>query len=148
VLKECTGSTKQRVAFTPAAKPPTGVTVKLECLNETQSLAKNRTDVASGDQPTIGDPCEMVMRNSQTLRGDEACIVRLSAPTDRFPDGNDTSMFCHPENNVCVLRCETNADCPAAWVCDDREETLASTADQGGNGRKICVNPTCGDQNK
>ncbi|MDD9932494.1 MAG: hypothetical protein OXT09_02760 [Myxococcales bacterium] len=134
VQKECTGDSKQRVAFTPAAKPPTGVTVKLECLNETQSLADNRTDVQTGiEQPSVGDPCDNVMRNSQVLMGDEACLVRLAN------GDNDDTMFCHPGLNVCVLSCSTDADCPAAWVCDTRQDTLDSAGDA------ICVNPTCGD---
>jgi hypothetical protein len=49
-------------------------------------------------------------------------------------------MFCHPEHQVCVLGCATNADCPPAWICDQRGETLAMT-----NDRAFCVNPTCGD---
>ena len=78
VKKECTGETKQRIAFSPKAKPPTGVTVKLECLNETQSLANTRTDIATNlMQPAIGDPCDMVQLNGQTLSGDAACQVRL-----------------------------------------------------------------------
>lgn len=140
VQSECTGETQQRVAFTPAAKPPTGVTVKLECLNETQSLAQNRTDIDTRtEQPKIGDPCEMVIRNGQTLMGDAACAVRLS-------NGEmDGSMFCHQKFNVCVKSCSTSAaDCPAAWVCDTRPETLAATATDGDNGRAYCVNPTCG----
>jgi hypothetical protein len=144
VLSECTSyETKQRVAFTPDAKPPTGVTVKLECLNETQSLAQNRVDIATGiDQPTIGDPCEEIMRNGNTLRGNEACLVRLA-------DGsNDDSMICHPDLNVCVLTCSTTSDCPAAWVCDERPETLAATSESGENGPAICVNPTCGDSSE
>jgi hypothetical protein len=141
VETECPGETQQRVAFTPAAKPPTGVTVKLECLNETQSLAQNRTDIATGiEQPKIGDPCEEVVRNGQTLMDDAACLVRLA-------DGTmDDGMICHPELNVCVLKCDTTFDCPAAWVCDERPETLAATSPDGtGNGPAICVNPTCGD---
>jgi hypothetical protein len=141
VLTECTAyETKQRVAFTPNAKPPTGVTVKLECLNETQSLAQNRVDILSGvEQPKIGDPCEEVMRNGMTLRGNEACLVRLANGM------NDDSMICHPDLNVCVQTCSTGIDCPAAWVCDSRPETLAATSESGENGPAICVNPTCGD---
>jgi hypothetical protein len=52
----------------------------------------------------------------------------------------DTRMFCHKELNVCVLSCETDADCPAAWVCDNRDESVMSAGD-----KKFCVNPTCGD---
>jgi hypothetical protein len=143
VARECTGDTKQRVAFTPAAKPPTGVTVKLECLNETQSLARNRTDVdTSSVQPTIGDPCKDVMRNGVRVTGDNACAVRLANGM------MDTNMLCHPKLNVCVLSCSTAADCPAAWVCDNRPETLAGTVRGADNGTAICTNPTCGDSSK
>ena len=144
VLTECTAyETKQRVAFTPNAKPPTGVTVKLECLNETQSLAQNRVDILSGvEQPKIGDPCEEIMRNGMTLRGNEACLVRLAN------NMNDDSMICHPDLNVCVQTCSTGTDCPAAWVCDSRPETLAATSETGENGPAICVNPTCGDSSE
>jgi hypothetical protein len=147
VTMECTGTTKQRVAFTPNAKPPTGVTVKLECLNERQSLADNRVDVQT-NQPKIGDSCDEVMINGRIVDGDAACEVRLLQPNSDFPDGVDKSMFCHPKQNVCVLRCQTSANCPAAWVCDDRMSTLAETADSGGNGRAICINPTCGDSSR
>ena len=71
-------------------------------MNETQSLAQNRVDIATNiEQPKIGDPCEEIIRNGETLMGNEACLVRLS-------DGNnDDSMFCHPDLNVCVLTCST-----------------------------------------
>jgi hypothetical protein len=141
VKKECTGETKQRIAFSPKAKPPTGVTVKLECLNETQSLANTRTDIATNlMQPSVGDPCDSVQLNGQTLSGDAACQVRLNKPTKKWPDQIDKSMFCHPQLNVCVLQCNTSADCPPAWVCDTRADTKKSA----GN-RALCVNPTCGD---
>ncbi|MDH5675305.1 MAG: VWA domain-containing protein [Myxococcales bacterium] len=141
VMKECTGDEKQRVAFTPKAKPPTGVTVKLECLNEAQTLADNRTDVTPGiEQPSVGDPCKDVVINGREVTDDAACAVRLADGTD------DTTMFCHPKLNVCVRSCSTDADCPAAWVCDDRGPTLSETADPETrpNGSPICVNPTCG----
>jgi hypothetical protein len=134
--------TKQRVAFNGAnGRPPTGVVVKLECLNEAQHLPNTRTDIATTTtQPTIGDACDQVMRGGQMLSGDVACAVQLRAPSTRWPDMIDRSMFCHHELNVCVLGCNTDADCPPAWVCDARAETRAQT----GN-RKLCVNPTCGE---
>jgi hypothetical protein len=49
-------------------------------------------------------------------------------------------MICHPELNVCVLTCSSDSDCPAAWVCDGRDKTKASSG-----GPAICVNPTCGE---
>ena len=63
------------------------------------------------------------MLNGQTLSGDAACQVRLNKPTKKWPDGIDKSMFCHPQLNVCVLACNTSADCPPAWVCDTRADT-------------------------
>ena len=140
VQKDCSAATPQRVAFTPAAKPETGVTVKLECLNETQSLANTRTDLRSQIyQPSVGSKCDEFVvptgysNAGMTLMGAQACEVTLQ-------DGSkDTGMFCHPELNLCVLLCSTDADCPAAWVCDSREVTVT------GAGQPVCVNPTCGD---
>lgn len=132
---ECTGSSKQRIAFTDDAAPPNGVTVSLECLNETQTLTNTRTDLKPNtQQPSVGDPCQDRILNMVTVSGDKACEISLN-------NGKvDNSMFCHPQLNVCVLGCNTSADCPAAWVCDDREETKAASG-----GKQICVNPTCGD---
>jgi hypothetical protein len=148
VMKSCTGAGgKQRISFTAMAKPPTGVTVRLECLNQRQSLSNSRTDIMTGiDQPTVGVGCQKVVLNGLTLSGDAACEVKLNKPTQKWPDGADKSMFCHPTLNLCVLSCSTDADCPAAWVCDDRPETLKATQRTGhANGTPICVNPTCGD---
>jgi hypothetical protein len=142
----------QRVAFTAQASPPTGVTVKLECLNETQSLAQNRVDIlTSTKQPKIGDPCGQsgAAGAGAAANDDEACAVRLAAPNATWTDGIDRSMFCHPKRNVCVQTCTTSSECPAAWVCDDRAETLVETAEPGvrDNGSPYCVNPTCGGSN-
>jgi hypothetical protein len=135
------GNEKQRIAFQgPNGRPPSGVVVKLECLNETQRLANTRTDiVTSAKQPEIGDACDQVTGMDVAAR-DAQCAVQLLEPTTRFPNMIDTSMFCHPQLNVCVLGCDTGADCPAGWVCDDRAETRAQTGM-----RNMCVNPTCGD---
>jgi hypothetical protein len=135
VKKECKTIPQQRIAFTPASKPPTGVTVKLECLNETQSLAESRPNILEG-QPSIGDPCKDVIVNGSLMTDDPACHVRLQGQA--MPD---TSMFCHDDLNVCVLGCNTDADCPAAWVCDTRADSVMGA----GQDRKFCVNPTCGD---
>jgi hypothetical protein len=124
----------QRVAFSKAASPPNGVTVKLECVDETQHLAQRRVDLAEGRQPAIGDSCEDVERAGQRVSGDAACSLTLASGQP------DTHMFCHPDHQVCVLGCATTADCPPAWVCDQRQETLAVTGS-----RAFCVNPTCGD---
>jgi hypothetical protein len=137
-----TSKTKQRIAFNGQdGKPPTGVTVKLECLNETQSLANSRTDIeTSYEQPEVGDACDMAMINGRAVPREEACNVRLTKPNKKWMDGIDRSMICHPELNVCVLTCSSDSDCPAAWVCDGRDKTKASSG-----GPAICVNPTCGE---
>jgi hypothetical protein len=122
------------VAFTATAKPPTGVVVKLECLNETQKLANTRLDLAQAvAQPEIGTNCGGEIGTNKPM-GDVACVVTLNDNTE------DRTMFCHPDLNVCVRSCTSDATCPPAWVCDNRPETLVATKDKGA----YCVNPTCG----
>ncbi len=140
--RSCNVATPQRVTFTASAKPPTGVTVKLECLNETQHVVSTRNDVAPGVVPsTIGTPCEVASTTGTTSsqNPDNLCAVQLaSGQVDR-------SMFCHPKTNTCVLACASPNECPAAWVCDTRPATLADTASATRPmGSGICVNPTCG----
>jgi hypothetical protein len=136
VMQSCPKDRQQRVTFSDTAKPPNGVTVKLECLNEVQTLPLPRKDLSTTQQqqPQIGSACGSVtLSNGKTLSGDAACVVQLK-------DGsNDTSMFCHPQLNVCVQRCTTANDCPPAWECDTREETTTAS-----KGKAYCVNPTCG----
>lgn len=131
--KSCRTDQQQRIAFSTNAKPPSGVTVKLECLTETQRLANTRTDLDPAViQPEIGTDCGGEV-GSDKPKGDEACIIKLSNGEE------DTSMFCHPALNICVLTCNSDTQCPPAWVCDARPETLLATED-----RPFCVNPTCG----
>ena len=135
VKDQCRGADNQRVAFSDDAVPPNGVTVQLECLNETQKV-QSRDDInfeayleLDTTAPAIGSQCD---------GDDTACELILS-------DGEvNRDMFCHRENNVCVLKCISDADCPPAWVCDDRPEQtkLAGGSDLGE--QSICVNPTCG----
>jgi hypothetical protein len=134
-MNECPKSQPQRVSFSDAAKPPTGVTVKLECLNETQRLSNTRLDVREG-QPEVGKSCSKMGPDMMPFADDKECIIELK-------DGNqDTSMFCHPALNVCVKGCTGSAQCPAGWVCDDRPSSTAATKDKG----PFCTNPTCGAQ--
>jgi len=131
--KACKPEQLQRVAFTANAKPVTGVTVKLECLTETQRLANTRLDLAQAvAQPEIGTNCGGEV-GTDKIMGDAACVVTLQN------NSQDSSMFCHPDFNTCVRSCTSDTDCPPAWVCDDRPETLAQTMN-----RAFCVNPTCG----
>jgi hypothetical protein len=135
VKSGCPANQQQRVSFTDTAKPTNGVVVKLECLNEVQSLPNTRTDISTSTvQPEIGSACGSVtLANGKTLMGDAACVVTL---TNGQSDG---SMFCHPQLNVCVQGCTSSNDCPPAWACDTRDETVAAT-----KGRPYCANPTCG----
>jgi hypothetical protein len=137
LAQQCNKSQPQRVAFTSSAKPPTGVVVKLECLNETQRLANTNPNVnITMLQPEIGTPCgkDVTAANGgMAVSGDAACIVTLNNSME------DHSMFCHPELNTCVRQCTSDTDCPAAWVCDQRPQATMAT-----DGKAYCVNPTCG----
>jgi hypothetical protein len=124
----------QRIGYTAGATPPKGVTIKLECLNQIQRLDRVRPDLAAKPQPAIGDPCSEIERGGQKLSGDAACTLELANGMV------DDHMFCHAEQQVCVASCQSPADCPPAWVCDDRMESITAAG-----GRKHCVNPTCGD---
>jgi hypothetical protein len=132
--KSCRTEQQQRVAFSNNAKPRTGVTVKLECLTETQRLANTRPDLAPDVvQPEIGTDCGGEAGTDKP-KGDEACYITLK------DDEQDTeTLFCHPSFNTCVQTCNSDTQCPPAWVCDSREETLLAT-----DNRPYCVNPTCG----
>ncbi|HKP61716.1 MAG TPA: hypothetical protein VJV78_33530 [Polyangiales bacterium] len=132
---ECPKSQPQRVSFSDTAKPPTGVTVKLECLNETQRVSTTRTDEMP-NQPQIGAACTSAKPDMTPFADDSKCVVALS-------NGDmDTKMFCHPELNVCVLGCTGDAQCPGGWECDKRQVSLDRTG-----GKAYCTNPTCGADN-
>lgn len=161
VMGSCPRNRQQRVTFTEAATPPSGVTIKLECLNEVQSAPQQRLDVVtSTPQPEIGTACSATatpppaMTNqgssgrggSRRSTGSTSRSGNTPRTTPRGPcsvqlleGGVDDSMFCHPELNICVQGCMSSDECPAAWVCDRRAETTAMTG-----GRGLCENPTCG----
>lgn len=152
VMSACPSNRQQRVTFTERAKPANGVTIKLECLNEVQSSPSLRRDmVTSSPQPAIGSACSSASpprTSTPTPTGNARGRMTPAPPPMRTSSpcsvqlkngGVDSSMFCHPELNVCVQGCKTSSDCPAAWVCDDRDETTGIT-----NGRALCANPTCG----
>jgi hypothetical protein len=129
---ECPKSQPQRVSFSANAKPPTGVTVKLECLNETQRLSNTRLDVREGS-PEVGKACAKMGPDMMPFADDKECIIELK-------DGNqDTTMFCHPALNVCVKGCTGAVECPAGWVCDTRQTSVTAAG-----GKSYCTNPTCG----
>jgi hypothetical protein len=132
--RSCKGQ-PQRVSFTETAKPTNGVIVKLECLNETQTLRSTDTR-RMPSQPNIGSPCRgLVDASGEAISAESACLVNLT-------DGSlDRSLFCHTELNVCVQACQNTSECPPAWVCDSRPESVSQS---GGAG--FCVNPTCGSE--
>jgi hypothetical protein len=145
IQKTCKANTPQRIAFSTAAHPPTGVTVKLQCLNETQQVP-NRDPSAvpsvGGQVAAIGSSCEVAPTGDAgtSVDPDSLCIVHHS-------DGSlDTSLFCYLPTNTCVKACNSGNDCPAAWICDNRSQTIMSTTDPAKRpaGSAICVNPTCG----
>lgn len=125
----CKYTTHQRVAFNVA--PPNGVTVKLECLNETQSIPDNRVGLdhlfyqqSNLTPPHIGTDCS----------GEAAaCHVRFAAG-----QLDSSTLFCHQSLNVCAQACTSDTHCPGGWQCDSRQSTIARA------GQPICVNPVCG----
>ncbi len=147
VVDNCPSGQQQQIAFTTAATPPKKVVVKLECLDERPTLGESGNDLPrEPDAPTIGSPCDRIERGTQVLEGDAACEVRLRGAASDASDGVDRSLFCHPQLNVCMQPCSTDTDCPAAWICDDRGETIAATQSDGRpEGTAVCLNPTCGD---
>ena len=147
VVDNCPSGQQQQIAFTTAATPPKKVVVKLECLDERPTLGESGNDLPrEPDAPTIGSPCDRIERGTQVLEGDAACEVRLRGAASDASDGVDRRLFCHPQLNVCMQPCSTDTDCPAAWICDDRGETIAATQSDGRpGGTAVCLNPTCGD---
>jgi hypothetical protein len=144
-IERCGMERPQQLAFTDAARPPNGVNVKLQCLQEEQRVPESKGTQAQPDQPAIGSPCDRVVRDGQTLSGNAACAVTPAA--EPAAGAVDIAMFCHPQLNVCVQPCSTDLECPPAWVCDEREDTLKmTTSDSHPSGSAICVNPTCGSE--
>jgi len=139
--RSCSETTPQRVAFTPTAKPPTGVTVKLQCLNEQQHVANTTQDAipdARNQIASIGTSCELSPGETGT-DPDSLCTVHLAN------GGVDQSLFCNPQTNTCARSCQGASDCPPAWTCDKRPQVLAATMSaKHPQGSAICVNPTCG----
>jgi len=119
VAKSCKTVPQQRIAFTASARPPTGVSVRLECLE--QATPTQQPVDAIDNQPAAGDPCSNVMINGTIQSGDAACVVRLRSGQ------TDDRLFCHPQLNVCMASCESDGDCPALWSCDDSPATLTAS---------------------
>jgi len=167
VVSECPASEPQRITFTDAAKPPTGVTVLLECLSESQSLALDYDDLnplfyssRGVSVVAIGDPCANVPDGVTGGKGAYYDGLKPEGPTYamatdpmsgtgldkdalcrvKLNDGFDERMFCDPQSQLCVRECNGDDACPPAWVCDQTANVM-----RGGNSVAICVNPTCGE---
>lgn len=124
-VRNCPAERARRVAFTDPPGP--GVNVTMSCSQETVSAALLGRDHRE-DEPTIGSAC----LDAQGRADSALCVMAR-------PDGaQDTRLRCHPDKNVCFLPCIADADCPAAWVCDDRD--IPENAASGPQ----CRNPTCG----
>jgi hypothetical protein len=132
-VADCTGASRQRIAFTNNngvnAQPPSGVTVRLECLQEAASVVVPRNDVVQGSAtPSIGSPCD----------NDSACHVALLDLTGTECSGTkvyrsnssgvcrDTQMYCHPEQKVCVMGCQDKSQCLPGFECDKRDDSADS----------------------
>jgi hypothetical protein len=127
----CRNDQPQRIAFSPNAKPPAGVKVRLDCQATISPIPNQDNKTAAVKQPEIGSACGP-LPNQSALTGDDACAVQRRDGT------TDTAMFCHPNLLACVRGCQDNRECPSGWSCDSRPETLRET----GN-RAYCVNPNC-----
>ena len=127
----CPMDRPHRIAFSPTAKPPAGVTVRLECQTAISAVPSKQNGTTALKQPEIGSPCGPMPEQS-AITGDAACVVQRADAT------LDESMFCHPNMLACVRSCESDLDCPSGWLCDSRPETLNET-----RGLSYCVNPTC-----
>lgn len=142
VAQSCAANRRQRLTFTEDATPDNGVTVKLECVNEVQTLpATNAKGTQRTQQLAIGEACATTgpANMPTTGRGGRGTPA---APTSNACGGasrDAAGLFCHKELNVCVQGCQSTDDCPAAWVCDNRPETMEASG-----GRAFCTNPTCG----
>jgi hypothetical protein len=148
VSTECPGGSAQRIAFTPEARPPFGVVVKLVCAVEQGDSCGEKPPAA--DESRVGDGClpDVVPEGGfddreayvsipsgycgggpclvYHLRGDpsEGCIPR--APD---PSGSDPGSFCatpaeFADRVYCSCRCDApegfaECDCADGFTCVD-----------------------------
>ncbi|MCG8555603.1 MAG: VWA domain-containing protein [Proteobacteria bacterium] len=110
----------QRIVFPMGVKPPNGTTVRLECLSEIQGLSGAITSRFTQGQVEIGGPC---------LQGaDPPCIPGAAS---------GPQLCCHNASSTWAIGCQSQADCPPGWVCDQSPITLMAA------GAPVCTNPTC-----
>jgi hypothetical protein len=97
-----------------------------------KSYTKERCE---GDDPPSVKPLEVCVAPD----GGQVDGIRFGQPCSE--GCGEEPVFCHTKIDTCVLGCEKDPDCPGAWICDDRTQTVE---DPDGPGRPICVDPTCG----
>lgn len=105
---KCGESAAWRIAFTHDALPVAGSVVHLECLQRVQSASNATIDIGSFCNP--------------------------AAATDICAGSITERLFCEPTTRSCQIACETDADCPSAFLC-------AAGAESGS--ASYCVNPVC-----
>lgn len=115
------------MSFTRAARPPAGVSQTLRC-------GRNMYYGSGSEQhPTLGDPCDYLHdRRLGVVQGDERCALLGAAESDTHYHGKG-ELFCHPDSQVCVMGCQTSADCPTDWLCESTDSP-----------EPFCINPSCG----
>jgi hypothetical protein len=119
VLKSCVASRRQMISFSPDVTLPSGVTVRMECVETRHVTPALGELVDAPEQPLLFDDCD------PAREGD--CDRLLVDPSDA-PAGVDDTLACHPELRQCVVPC-TNGSCPAGWLCRDGEPPWCEPTD-------------------
>ena len=115
-----------RFSNTPGAVPPEGTHASTRC---TRDLAYG---IGPGERdPVLGAPCDFRFDGRKLVEGDARC----SGP-------GSPEMFCHPDAHICLMRCQSDADCRRDWSCDTaRAYPLTVSA-----GTPICIKPSCAEE--
>ncbi|HMI92180.1 MAG TPA: hypothetical protein VK509_12480, partial [Polyangiales bacterium] len=138
VAKGCKAAPRQRIAFTASATPPTGVSVKLECLEAT--LPNCSAGKRSADASGVGDPClthvvpeagfdprAAYIETNTPDCGGGLCIVHNLEGDPRKGCIPDAQRRCATTDEVelsvyCTCRCDAPAGyaqcaCPDGFSC-------------------------------
>jgi len=130
----------QRIGFT--AQPPTGTSVRLECIQ----------NVMSGTQTVnFGDICDPASQPSSDPTAANPCLggelPRQVAPFCQNGSNPANCMTCDPVARTCGVSCVTDSDCRAAGlvgnVCDTRPKNVVDPSQTDTTPYNFCVNPTC-----
>lgn len=123
----CGGRGHNAWELTARARPPSGVTVRLECVDGTQHVR----DVQRAPGPAVGDMCgELWNPRFPHMRQPPQAALCGNTTDDRAPG----KLFCDAERQRCVQACSADEHCPAHWICagDSTAETT-----------RICIRPEC-----